>query len=144
MNIRQPIVWGILGSLGIGIIFYLLQVLGMQSWAAPVGFSIDKWYFVFPLVVGFGVQMGLFRAIHLKVTHGGGGVLAASGGVSTTSMIACCMHNLTALFPVLGLSGLAVFFSTYQDYVFGVSLLFVIVGVAYMLRKYKQVSQSCH
>jgi len=140
----QPIIWGIFGALGIGVVFYLLQVLGMQSWSAPVEFSINKWYFVFPLVVGFGVQMGLFRAIHLKITQGGGGVLAVSGGVSSTSMIACCLHNLVSIFPVLGLSGLAVFLSAYQDYVFGVSLLFVAGGITYMFRKYKQVSTTCH
>jgi len=141
---RQSILWGVLGGVGIGIVFYLLQAMGMQSWSAPVGFSFGKWYFVFPLVAGFGIQMGLFRAIHLKVRHGGGEVLAASGGISTTSMIACCMHNLVTLFPILGLSGLAIFFSVYQNYIFGGSLLFVAGGIAYMFRKYKQVSKFCH
>lgn len=135
----QPILWGILGSLGIALLFYLAQALGMQSWSAPIDFSFDKWYFVAPLIAGFGIQMGLFRAIHLKVANGGAGVMAASGGVSTTSMIACCMHNLTTLFPILGFSGVAVFFATYQDYVFGISLLFVIGGVIYMLNRYRKL-----
>lgn len=138
----QIFLWGIAGALGIAILFYSLQALGMQSFKAPIGFSVEKWYFVFPLIVGFGIQMGLFRAIHLKIKHGGGGMLAASGGVSTTSMIACCMHNLVVLFPILVLSGLAVFFSVYQDYVFGISLLFVIGGVAYMTAKYRKINNK--
>ncbi len=135
---HQPFLWGILGSLGIGLLFYVAQALGMQSWSAPVAFTLNKWYFVAPLVVGFGLQMGLFRAIHLKV-NGGVGVMATSGGVSATSMVACCMHNLTALFPILGLSGVAIFFATYQNYVFGISLLFVTAGVLYMFNRYKKL-----
>lgn len=135
----QILLWGIMGALGITVLFYLVQALGMQSWSDPISFSLYKWYFVAPLVIGFGVQLGLFRAIHLKVKDGGGGVVAASGGVSTGSMIACCMHNLVTLFPILGLSGLAVFFATYQNYVFGISLLFVLGGVTYMAKRYKNL-----
>jgi len=136
----QMVLWGIAGALGITLLFYLVQALGMQSLSAPINFSLNKWYFVLPLIIGFGVQLSLFRAIHLKVKHGGGRIVAASGGVSTTSMIACCMHNFVTLFPILGLSGLAVFFAAYQNYVFGVSLLFVLFGVAYMTIKYKKIS----
>ena len=79
---------------------------------------LDKWYFVAPLVVGFGTQAGLFHAIHQLARHGGGppspstvaeamvdkrlppslklrwtgrrasGAMAASGGVSGTTMLA--------------------------------------------------------
>src|SRR5680860_1590317 len=130
-RIFSPIIWGIWGAIAISLVFYLVQALGMQSWSAPIYFMTSKWYFVLPLVLGFAIQMGLFRAIHLKAKHGGAAV-AASGGVSTTAMIACCMHNFVTLLPILGLSGLAVFFSTYQNYVFIVSIIFVVFGVIYM------------
>lgn len=138
----SPIIWGLGGAIGITIVFYLVQVLGMQSWIGPFYFMADKWYFVLPLVLGFAIQMGLFRAIHLKAKQGGGTV-AASGGVSTTAMIACCMHNFVGLLPILGLSGVAVFFSVYQNYVFGFSILFVIGGIIYMWRKYKMLHSCC-
>lgn len=138
----SPFVWGVLGALGISIAFYLVQLLGMLDFKAPLEFSRDKWYFVLPLVLGFGIQMGLFRAIHIK-TKQGIGTPAASGGVTTTAMIACCMHNLVTLFPFLGLTGLAVFFATYQDYVFGISLFFVLGGILFMWRKYKKVHACC-
>lgn len=136
------LVWGILGTIGIGIIFYLVQVLGMQSFTAPLYFMISKWYFVAPLVIGFGIQMGFFRAIHLKAKQGGG-TIAASGGVSTTAMIACCMHNFVSLLPILGLTAVATFFAIYQNYVFGFSILFVIGGILYMWKKYSKLHSCC-
>lgn len=138
----SPLIWSVLGAIGISLVFYLVQALGMQSWSAPLYFMSSKWYFVSPLVLGFAIQMGLFRAIHLKAKQGGGTV-AASGGVSTTAMIACCMHNFVALLPILGLSGLAIFFSTYQNYIFTFSILFVIGGIIYMWQKYQKVHACC-
>lgn len=138
----SPLVWGVLGAVGISIVFYLVQVLGMLDFRAPLDFTRDKWFFVLPLILGFGIQMGLFRAIHVK-TKQGIAAPAASGGVTTTAMVACCMHNLVSLFPFLGLTGLAVFFATYQDYVFGISLLFVLGGIIFMLRKYRKVHACC-
>ena len=134
----SPLVWGVFGAIGISLIFYLVQALGMQSFTAPLYFMKSKWYFIFPLILGFAIQMGIFRAIHLKAKQGGATV-AASGGVSTTAMIACCMHNFVTLLPILGLSGAAVFFSTYQNYVFTFSILFVIGGIIYMGQKYQKI-----
>lgn len=136
------LLWGVFGSIGITIVFYLVQVLGMQSWTGPFYFMSIKWYFVLPLVVGFGIQMALFRAIHLKAKQGGGAVIA-SGGISTTAMIACCMHNLIPLLPIIGLAAISTFFSVYQDYVFGFSILFVIGGILYMWYKYNKLHACC-
>lgn len=138
----SPWVWTAFGAVIISLIFYLVQALGMQSWNAPFSFVTSKWYFVAPLILGFAVQMGLWRAIHLKAKRGGV-TMMASGGVSTTAMIACCMHNLVTLLPILGLSGMALFFSTYQNYVFLFSILFVISGIIYMWLKYQKV-QACY
>lgn len=128
--------WGLMGSIFILAAFYLIQVLGMQDWRAPVDFMQDTWYFVTPLVVGFGTQAGLFHAIHQRARHGGGGTMAGSGSVSGGAMLACCMHNLVLLFPILGASGLAAFFAAYQSQVFLVSIAVTLLGVGFMLKKY--------
>lgn len=138
------LVWCIFGLLGIAVVFYLVQALGMQSWDAPIFFTIDQWYFVFPLIIAFGIQMGFFRAIHLKQKYGGGGAMATSGTVSTGAMIACCVHNLALLFPVLGLSGLAAIFAAYQPHIFFGSILVAIVGIIYMWKKYRKIHKYCH
>lgn len=143
MRSYSILLWGASGAIGIAIIFYLVQALGMQSWTAPLYFMTSKWYFVLPLILGFAIQMGFFRAIHLKVKQGGGAI-AASGGVSTTAMIACCMHNFVSLLPIIGLTAVATFFSVYQDYVFGFSILFVLGGIFYMWRKYAKLHACCN
>ncbi len=137
----SALVSGIGGAIAILVIFYLIQTLGMQSWQVPLQFMQDRWYLVAPLVVGFGIQVGLFRAIHLHACRGGGVAMATSGGVSSGTMLACCMHNLVLLFPILGVSGLATFFAAYQTQVFVVSIVVAYLGVGYMLSKYKSINR---
>lgn len=139
--------YGIYGVIGISIIFYLLQSLGMQSFTAPIDFSLNNWYFIFPLTFGFGAQIGLYRAITLKMHERAHvkGIVVTSGGVSSGAMVACCMHNLALLFPILGLTGAAVFFSTYQNYIFGGSIAIMLVGGVYLYKKYRLLQNShCH
>lgn len=146
--------WGVVGAIFILVAFYLIQVLGMQDWEAPVEFMLNKWYFVVPLVAGFGTQAGLFHAIHQLSRHGGGPpsprlrrtgrAMAGSGGVSGGAMLACCTHNLVLLFPILGTSGLAAFFAAYQSQVFLVSIAVTLLGVGYMLKKYHSLTTICH
>jgi hypothetical protein len=139
----SPYIWGFIGSTGITVVFYLVQSLGMQSFSAPFQFFSDKWYFITPLIVGFGIQMGLFRAIRLmhKISMG---PLAVSGSVSTIGMFVCCLHNIVPLLPILGLSGLAVFFGVYQDYIFIFSILTVLGGILYMIYQYKKTVKNFH
>ncbi len=141
----KPLAYGIYGVLGILVIFYLLQALGMQNFTAPFYFSLRNWYFILPLALGFGTQIGLYRAIAIKMREQAHvkGVVVASGGVSSGAMVACCMHNLVLVFPLLGLSGAAVFFSTYQNYIFGGSILVMLYGVAYLYKKYRSLHECC-
>lgn len=138
----SSMLWGFWGAIFITLIFYFIQVLGMQSWSGPWYFMKAKWYFILPLILSFALQMGLFRAIHLQAKRAGA-VLSASGGVSTTAMIACCLHNLVLVLPILGLSGVAIFFSVYQNYVFMFSLLFSLGGLVFMWRKYLHHRANC-
>lgn len=134
--------WGIAGAILITIVFYSIQALSMQSWISPIWFTRDQWYLILPLIIGFGIQSGLFRAIHERTKHGGGTTMATSGGVSSAGMLACCLHNLIPLFPVLGISGIAVFFAAYQTKIFLISILISYAGVGYMIGKYIKISKK--
>lgn len=60
------------------------------------------------LVVGFGIQVGLFSL--LKFNNEARAVTGAGAGVSGVSMAACCAHHVIDVLPILGATGLAVFF----------------------------------
>ncbi|MBI4437425.1 hypothetical protein HY631_00545 [Candidatus Uhrbacteria bacterium] len=135
--------WGLMGAIFITLAFYLIQTLGMQSFTLPIEFMTDRWYLVAPLIAGFGIQVGLFRLIRLHAARAGTGIMAASGGMSGSTMLACCMHNLVLIFPILGVSGLAAFFAAYQTQVFLVSIVIAYLGAGYLGVKYATVRRAC-
>ena len=141
----SPWLWAITGAAILTAGLYLIQAWGMQDFLGPWYFFQDKWYFILPLILAFAVQLGLFRAINLKVRQSPATV-AATGGVSLTSMIACCTHNLVTFIPVLGLTALAAALNQYQDYIFGFSLVFALGGVVYLGRQYRRLNLNltCH
>ena len=137
----SPALWALAGAAGLTGVLYVIQALGMRDLVEPLRFSSRKWYFLAPIVLGFSVQTGLFRAMHLKAVRAGL-PMVASGGTSTTSMIACCLHNLTPLAPLAGLGGLAAFTSKYQDAIFAFSVAVTAAGTALMLKKYLRLDAS--
>lgn len=142
MKRKSAIWWGVLGGIGIALVFYSVQALGMQSFSGPYYFFQKNWYFISPLVILFAVQVGLWQKMR-EIAKMGGKPVAASGGVSTGAMIACCMHNFAGILPIIGISGAAVFFSAYQNYVFAISILFSGGGLAYMIYKYNKIKEHC-
>ncbi|MBS4026018.1 MAG: hypothetical protein KGZ96_10145 [Clostridia bacterium] len=80
----------------------------------------------------------MFR--HFKeVKANKGGIIAAAGtGTSTATMVACCLHHVGDVAPVIGLSGAAVFMSQYKVYfmIFGISMN--LLGIYLMLRMIKK------
>ncbi len=141
---RRSIIYGLVGGIAIAAIFYTAQAIGMQSLPGPFYFFKTKWYFISPLIISFALQVGLWKATkQMSEQHAGAGMVATSGGVSTGAMIACCMHNFTALLPILGLSGIAVFFSIYQSQVFLISIALSLGGLVYMKLKYLKTKRMC-
>lgn len=151
---KEPVIYGLIGAIAIAAIFYLAQAIGMRSFSGPLYFFQARWYFISPLIISFALQVGLWKAIkQLAQQHAGGhaspesdagaGMVAGSGSVSTGAMIACCMHNFAALLPVLGISGIAIFFSTYQSQVFLISITLSLGGLIYMINKYLKTKREC-
>jgi len=134
---------GVLGGALISTVFYLLQVLGMQSWDQPVDFFLDNWFLVTPLIALFAIQTGLFSAIHQRRHTASTTMIVASGGVSSGAMVACCLHNLVFLIPLLGTTGIARFFSHYQTEVFLVSILFALIGTLTLWNAWRTPT-ACH
>lgn len=134
--VLRPILFGILGgTLLLGFYF------GIVSWAATFRHALEElwtiWYWIVPLVLGFGIQAGLFAYVrgYAKVASASAkGSIAASGGLSTLSMAACCAHHVTDFLPVLGLSAAALFLTQYQTVFLTVGVVSNLIGINLMFR----------
>ncbi len=121
----SPWIVGVLGAgLLLAVYFTILSIANTPSYAVNQFKSL--WYWFLPLIIGFGVQLGLYAYIkryeHDKL-YGIGASVAASSGVSAGAMIACCLHHIGDLLPILGLSAAALFLIRYQ-------IPFIILGIA--------------
>ena len=89
---------------------------------------ISKFVLISLIVVSFGIQVGLFTYIRNfnKLSSLSRGQTAMSGGVSSTSMLVCCLHHVTELIPLIGISAFTIFLVKYQ-------LLFLYIGVLFSI-----------
>ncbi len=124
MNMKKPIAAGVLGSSGL-IVFYLSILTIAESFQHALSQFASMWFWISLLVIGFGIQLGLFvlmRELRKSKSAGATAEVAATGGMSAGAMVACCAHHVADLLPVLGLSAAAVFLTRYQ-------LPFILLGV---------------
>lgn len=117
--------------------------IGILSWAqgwdyASSQFIRDRWY-VIPIILGFGVQAALYSILRFRlfipVTSIGhtGSMVGVSGGTSATAMVACCIHHVTDVLPILGLSAAASFLTRYQRPFMLIGLTMNLIGIGIML-----------
>lgn len=130
--------YGIAGFAALlGLYFVILTLV--SGWPFAREQFQSYWYFVVPLAVGFGVQLGLYSYLRQSVmSHGsrvGGRAVAVTGTTSTAAMISCCAHYLVNILPVLGAVGVVTFIAQYQTELFWVGIIFNFSGIAYIGRK---------
>jgi len=133
-----PLTAFVLGSAFIAS-FYIGILTWAQGWDyASSQFVRDRWY-VIPIIVGFGIQAVLYTILRLRlfipVTSTGhtGALMGTSGGTSATAMVACCIHHVTDVLPILGLSAAASFLARYQRPFMLVGLAMNLIGIGVML-----------
>ena len=114
---------------------YLGIITLAQGWTHALEQTADRGYWVAALAAGFGVQAGLFSFIRqgIRQRRAATGSVAVSGGVSAGSMAACCAHHLSDILPLLGLSGAAIFLTTYQTFSIIIGVFSNVVGITIML-----------
>ena len=123
--------------------FVLLLAIyfGVVSLISGTDFALDQfaafWYFIVPLALGFGVQVGLYTYLkNLVGQHGASGkVVAVSGTTSTAAMVSCCAHYLVNILPILGITGFLAVVAEYQIELFWVGLAFNAAGILYVALK---------
>ena len=124
--------WGIVASLGMAIFYTAIMLITMPLSTAWLNF-VSSWYLISGIVIGFGVQIGLWVNLKHHASQHHHLMPGASGAMSGTAMVACCAHHLADVLPIIGLSGAAIFLGQYQQPLLVFSLAINVFGVAYML-----------
>ena len=124
---------------------------GIVSWAESPRHALDffwqdRWL-VIPIMLGFGIQVGLYSVLKLQVylpnltidtaQRASGGAPAATmgagGATSTIAMVACCAHHAADILPILGLTAAATFLAQYRTAFMVVGLVSNLIGIAVIL-----------
>lgn len=129
----------LLGLLGLSAFYYLLLfvVTGDPNHPLTQFVLFQPWMSL--LIIGFGVQMGLFwlmrKGIQFNLQEKKDSKMAAgtSTAVSGMAMVACCAHHAVDLLPILGLSAAALFLSEYQEQLLIFGVIANLIGVGMML-----------
>lgn len=136
-------------QLGTGASILMLAIyFGVVSLISGLDFASEQfikfWYFMVPLVLGFGIQVGLYTYLaNLVGKHGvSGKVVALSGTTSTAAMVSCCAHYLVNILPVLGVTGFLTVITEYQIELFWLGLAFNAAGILYVASKVVQASKE--
>src|SRR3989344_1380010 len=114
-RINKTVIFGVIGGL-ILLSFYFIILTLLNSFSHALNEFIRLWYLMLPLVIGFSIQLSLFfylKEFRLKNTAMNSS-MATTSGISTTSMIACCVHHVADVLPFLGLTAIALFLDKYQ------------------------------
>lgn len=129
----KALFWGIIASLAMTAFYLIIMFLTMTPREVWYNFS-EFWYLIAGIIIGFGVQIGLWVFIKNGAVHHrhGAALPGASGAVSGTAMVACCAHHLADILPILGLSGTAIFLTQYQRPFLVIGLSINLLGIAYM------------
>lgn len=140
MPIGKSVFAGVSSALGL-----LIMYFAIQSWAYSPSHAVEQLamygYLLFPLVAGFGLQVGLYTQICTQQTgiNGLRTEIAATGGISTGSMMTCCVHRLVEFVPMMGLAALAGFVERYQISLLLIGIVANLLGIFYLIdtmRKY--------
>lgn len=116
---------------------------GIITWAqgwdyAASQFSLNRWY-VIPIWIAFGIQAALYTVLRFRLfipaasTAYTGALMGTSGGTSVTAMVACCLHHVTDVLPILGVSAAATFLTRYQRPFMLIGLGTEVIGITVML-----------
>jgi len=129
----------LIGILSLSSFYYLLLffVTGNPQHPLTQFLLFQPWMSL--LILGFGMQMGLFWLMrqgfrfNLQEKSDANVAAGTSGTVSGLAMVACCAHHAVDLLPILGLSAFAIFLSQYQEQLLIIGVISNVLGIGWML-----------
>jgi hypothetical protein len=116
--------------------------LGIVSLAGSPAHALSLFWddraLVIPILLGFGLQVGLFTLLKTGLylpahAPASGAMTAAGGGVSTAAMVACCVHHVSDVLPLVGLSAAATFLANWKVPFMIAGLATNLIGITLML-----------
>ena len=131
----SPIGVGLLGMLALSGVYLGIVSLAESPRHAFDLFWEDRWL-VIPILLTFGVQVGLYAFVRVGAhlpPHTAGASAAAGGALSTVAMVACCVHHVTDLLPIVGIGLAATFLTAWKTPLMGLGLTANLVGIGVML-----------
>jgi len=126
------------GMLGLSTVYAILLTLVTKDLRHPIDqfLALQPWMTL--LILGFGVQTGLFwlmkKGVHFNIHQKQDAKLAVGTGsaMSGMAMVACCAHHLVEALPILGFSAAALFFSEYQRELLAMGIFANLTGIGFM------------
>ena len=106
-------------------LFYVVVVAGASgSWQHLTDQAVKDWYYLVPIMGGFGVQVALVAELRRRhrLDRSAAAAGGAGAGASTAGMVACCAHHIADLAPFIGATGAATFLIDYR-------VPFMLVGI---------------
>lgn len=144
MATYKKILWPVsMGSAAIlqqaAVFFGLLSWAGTPQHALEV-FQQERWL-ILALFLGFGLQVALFTILKKRLfipssglnTSTSAAMTSVGGTTSTVAMVACCVHHVTDVLPILGLTAAATFLANYQSTFMLGALLMTYLGILVMV-----------
>lgn len=138
-KIMLPLGAGFGGSALLTAVYFGIVSLAETPQHALDLFWEERWI-VIPLILGFGIQMGLYTILKkgLFIPAGeigpSGKLTGAGGTTSTIAMVACCAHHVADVLPILGLTAAATILAQYQTVFMLAGLGTTLIGIFVMLR----------
>jgi hypothetical protein len=124
--------------------FYTAVIASASGWS-HLGDQIRlDWYFLVPIIAGFGVQIALMA--ELRARHRMRPTEAAVGGTgasaSAVGMLACCAHHLTELAVFAGATAATTFLADYRVAFMVTGIAFNAVGITFALRRLRHAPST--
>ena len=136
----KPIISGIISSFSLLALYFFIMILSNSSFLNALGNLESLKWWIIPLVITFGTQVGLFvyakdlkRNVSAKAT-------STSSVTSSVAMVACCAHHITDILPIIGLSILTTVLTKYQTWFLALGLASNLIGIWLMLREVRRTN----
>lgn len=139
----RPLAFGTLAAVVMLSVYFGVLTL-LSGWNFTVSEFSRFWYYVLPLTLGFGIQIGLYVYLRQRLAHhhSGGKMVIASGATSTGAMLACCTHYLASILPFIGAAGVVTLAAQYQVELFWVGLAFNLAGIIFIASRIVSAGRS--